>query len=173
MEMIRLRFSEIPTTGSRYELTGFSSPDLWDGVVVKQLLTAECTLKRKTEDKVIMWGRVHVIVSVVCDRCLAPFDVEMDAPMQILFELANSESWQIKEMECKGEDLDTVLLDEPIVDIVDAFRQHIVLSLSEKRLCSEECKGICPHCGGDRNRTACSCFESRRESPFSILNSIK
>ena len=173
MEKMRLRFSEIPATGSKYELKGFSSSALWDGVTVKQLLTAECTLQRKAEDKVAMWGRVHVVVSVLCDRCLAPFDVEINTPVQILFELASAESWQVKEMECKGGDMDTVLLDEPIVDIADAYRQQIVLTLPVKSLCAEGCKGICPQCGADRNRTACLCSESRRESPFSILNSIK
>ena len=170
---MQLRFSEIPTTGSRYVLKGFASSDSWDGVAVKNLLAADCLLKRKTEDKVEMQGRVHVIVSLECDRCLAPFDVEINSPLQMLFELASAESWQVKELECTGADLDTILLDEPVVDIDDAFRQHIFLALPVKNLCSEECKGICPRCGAQRNQDVCSCSGSRRESPFSILNSIK
>jgi uncharacterized protein len=26
-------------------------------------------------------------------------------------------------------------------------------------LCSTECKGICPHCGANRNRSECSCSD--------------
>lgn len=171
---MQLRFSEIPTTGSRYTLKGFTSSDSWEGVAVKKLLAAECLLKRrKAEDKVEMQGRVHVIVSVVCDRCLAPFEVEINTPLQMLFELAGADSWQVKELECKGPDLDTILLDEPVIDIDDAFRQHIFLALPVKNLCSEGCKGICPQCGAQRNQELCSCSGSRRESPFSVLNSIK
>jgi uncharacterized protein len=36
-------------------------------------------------------------------------------------------------------------------------------------LCDEGCRGLCPGCGGNRNRGECDCPEGSRESPFDCL----
>lgn len=39
-------------------------------------------------------------------------------------------------------------------------------------LCKEDCKGLCPHCGADRNVTECDC-ESRQIDPrFAALRAL-
>jgi uncharacterized protein len=42
-------------------------------------------------------------------------------------------------------------------EIDDLVREAVILSVPAKPLCSENCKGLCPVCGTDLNRSTCSC----------------
>lgn len=42
-------------------------------------------------------------------------------------------------------------------DISEDIRTEITLALPMNLLCREDCRGLCPVCGADRNRTECSC----------------
>ncbi len=43
------------------------------------------------------------------------------------------------------------------IDLREPVMESILLELPVKVLCSEECKGLCPICGADRNVEECSC----------------
>ncbi len=44
------------------------------------------------------------------------------------------------------------------IDISELLREEIILNIGVKVLCREDCKGICPVCGGNRNLGECRCF---------------
>ena len=44
-----------------------------------------------------------------------------------------------------------------VLDLSDTLRQYRLASLPLAPLCREDCKGLCPECGADRNQSACSC----------------
>ena len=90
-----------------------------------------------------------------------------------MLEVPSEEKWHIKDLECSGDDLDTILLREPVVDFWDILRQQLYLSLPEKLICSTDCKGLCPECGVDLNSGSCSCVREEKESPFSVLAKLK
>jgi DUF177 domain-containing protein len=48
------------------------------------------------------------------------------------------------------------LVDEQ-VDLFDLVRDAIVLELPLAPLCRQDCAGLCPHCGTDRNEDPCAC----------------
>jgi len=47
--------------------------------------------------------------------------------------------------------------DTNIIDLGEDVRQFLILSLPLKILCREDCAGLCPVCGANRNRSSCSC----------------
>ena len=58
------------------------------------------------------------------------------------------------------------------LDLREALREHVVLATPQYPVCREDCKGLCPVCGGDRNRVACQCkSEDRRneKAPFASM----
>ena len=170
---MRIRFSEISPSGSRYVLRALDGIEAQDGFAVKEPVVAQCTLKRKGDAKVEMLGQLQATLALPCDRCLEDYELSLDTRFQLVFEKAGDESWQLKDMECKGDDVDTVFLDEPVVDVDDVFRQQIHLALPVKRLCVELCKGICSRCGANLNFGKCHCLVESKESPFSILDNLK
>ncbi|MFC1731758.1 DUF177 domain-containing protein [candidate division KSB1 bacterium] len=87
-----------------------------------------------------------------CDRCLDSFEYPIDAAAELICTEdpslnPDNEKEGLYFLPVGG---DTVKLDEDI-------RQSILLLLPMKLLCSEECKGLCPECGINRNHASCSC----------------
>ena len=53
---------------------------------------------------------------------------------------------------------------------LETFLAELVsLAIPIQPLCREDCAGLCPRCGFDRNQTSCDCEESKPESPFAVL----
>lgn len=60
------------------------------------------------------------------------------------------------------------------IDLTDAVRQTVLLSVPVKPLCSTDCKGLCPKCGMNLNRGRCNCDVSGTElKPFAALKNLK
>ena len=43
------------------------------------------------------------------------------------------------------------------LDVTDDIRQEILLAYPAQFLCREDCLGLCPRCGADRNQGPCGC----------------
>jgi uncharacterized protein len=70
-------------------------------------------------------------------------------------------------------DLGLYLYDGDEIDLTDAVQEQLLLSLPMQPLCRKDCRGICPTCGADRNRQACSCRNASKEGPFAALRRLK
>lgn len=55
------------------------------------------------------------------------------------------------------------------VALAEMLREHIILSTPMQPLCRQECRGLCPVCGSDRNEEPCHCIETPKINPFAIL----
>jgi uncharacterized protein len=49
----------------------------------------------------------------------------------------------------------------------------LALAVPVQPLCREDCLGLCPRCGIDRNVERCSCTEARPASPFAVLATLR
>ena len=57
---------------------------------------------------------------------------------------------------------------QEIIDIMYVVLQTLALTEDIRFLCSENCKGLCPHCGHDLNGGPCGC-KPENLSPFAVL----
>ncbi len=168
----QVQFTDISHAGNRYEI----SENSWlPQHELKRIapVAAEINLSRKGNSRVEVHGFLKTVIALVCDRCLADYGFQVDVVFHLILDAASDESWQVKELECSNTDLDTVLLDRPVVDLKEILRQQLYLSLPEKLICSKKCKGLCSHCGTDLNNTQCSCVSEEKASPFAVLAKLK
>lgn len=170
---MQIRFDEISPQGSRYEITGGEVLADQQDFVVRAPLDAQCALSRKGDAKVALTGRLQVALSLVCDRCLGQYDVDLESDFQVLFEVESAESWRVKDLDARIADLDSEMLNEPVIDLDDVVRQQVYLALPMKNLCSEACKGVCSQCGTNLNVATCDCTEERKALPFAALARLK
>ena len=56
---------------------------------------------------------------------------------------------------------------------VPIVREYIILAVPITVYCNEDCRGLCPLCGADRNQGECSCQPVGKLSPFSALRDVK
>lgn len=169
---MKVQFTDISTAGNRYIITDdtwLTQTDLRKNAPVH----AELTLTQKNEQRVEVRGNLDAGLLLVCDRCLADFDFPAQAAFHYILDGASEESGHIKELECTRAHLDIIQVDEPVVDIPDLLRQQLYLVLPEKKICSQNCKGLCAQCGTNLNTGECSCADETGNSPFAVLALLK
>ena len=54
-------------------------------------------------------------------------------------------------------DLDIEFYTDDAIDINEIIRNQIILAVPFNPLCKEDCKGLCPQCGMNRNHGTCEC----------------
>jgi len=167
-----VRFNEISPHGSTFVLNEIRELAEQQDFILDGPVTAECTLKRNGESKVVLQGRIELTVQIACDRCLRLYSVEVCTEFQQLFALDSDEAWQVKDVESMPADLETEILDEPVIDLDDILRQQVYLALPVKKLCVNGCAGLCLQCGANLNETTCTC-EKVVDSPFAVLAQLK
>lgn len=101
-------------------------------------------------------GHVAARLQVDCDRCLKPVDFPVDSKFKL--EYVSAEDYQAQEaVELTEADLDLSVFDGEVIDIDELVTEELLLAVPDHVLCQEECKGLCPNCGADRNLAECDC----------------
>ena len=169
---VKISFSEIPEQGLRIELqedTWFPDQEITRTAPVKAVVT----LARKGAARVLMEGMVETTISLECDRCLESFPMALAGDFKIDLEYLANDPGQPAEHQCSSSEMETVFLDEPAIDLYELLSQQVFLLLPLKRLCNEECHGLCPQCGANRNTGPCRCDQKMKTTPFSVLATMK
>lgn len=109
----------------------------------------------------------------VCDRCVETFKVAMEKEFHAVLVPDDQGPAGATNVELHEGDLEIGFYDGAGVEVNDVFREQVALELPAKLLCMEECGGICPECGGNRNRGECGCPASQASGPFDILRKLK
>jgi len=112
-------------------------------------------------------GEFRGEVTVACSRCVEPVAIPIQEKLRVTFmprhELpADATDDAPPDPEEEGaevaeEDLDLFPYDGDAIDLEPLFREQFVLAVPFAPLCREDCKGLCPQCGIDRNTGTCSC----------------
>lgn len=105
-------------------------------------------------DRFDVAGRVKTTLELECSRCLEPFTIPVDAGFELRY-LPQAANAGDGEREIAEEDLATAYYREGSLDIVEMLREQFQLALPMKPLHDERCRGLCPECGANLNRTDC------------------
>jgi DUF177 domain-containing protein len=109
----------------------------------------------KDARKVRLTGRLAATLEVPCGRCLEPFKVPVDAALDLMFLPAGTNAGDDDQI--NDDDLGVSFYEGEIIDLGELMREQFYLAVPMKPLCRDECKGLCPICGINRNREVCSC----------------
>ena len=60
-------------------------------------------------------------------------------------------------LELTSGDLDVLYYDELVLPLDPLVEEQVQLELPMKALCRDDCRGLCPTCGADRNLAPCGC----------------
>jgi len=117
-------------------------------------------------------GNIVTVVSTECSRCLEPVAKEIDLEFEAVFVDAADEPTD-DEIEVTVEELDESLITEDSIDMGEVVREQLILAMIEKVLCNQDCKGLCPQCGGNRNLIDCKCEENVIDPRWAALKNLK
>lgn len=165
-DTMKIRISQLPLGVHEYHFTStpaklglennFSSP-VEIGVNVD-----------KTPRQLFLKVNVTTSGTFQCDRCIEEFSLPLKNQYGVLYAYEESDTTKIPADEVRVITPDTVF-----IDLTDDVIEIVKLAVPLKLLCTEECKGLCPRCGKNRNYTTCDCKEEWVDSRWQGLEGLK
>ena len=119
-------------------------------------------------------GSAKFAADLSCARCVEPYPFASSSTFHLRFrprpELPQQES---DELEIAPDELDIEFYTDRSVSLRDLALEQIQLSIPMKPLCEENCLGLCPQCGANRNRESCQCESSIVDERWGALSGIR
>ncbi|NMM65655.1 DUF177 domain-containing protein [Clostridium sp. P21] len=101
----------------------------------------------KIGDMLTLNGTISTLLELTCSRCLEKFNYAVDMTIEEQF-TNNDEA---------NRDDDIIFINSDTIDITEIIENNIIVELPIKRLCREDCKGLCHKCGVNLNSATCQC----------------
>ena len=101
------------------------------------------------KDVILIEASVKTKLKLNCSRCLDTFIYPIDIDIEERFTKS-------KELQ---EDEELIFVEDDTLDIIQIVENCIISTLPIKRLCKEDCKGLCPECGVNKNVENCNCID--------------
>lgn len=168
---MKLLFEEITGKVARYTIRDSNwFPSDKEGFF--STATADITVSRRDSQTVLLKGELAGQRLVLCDRCGEQVNEKLACHFEYLVTTRPEPAIEQLDAECCDEDVLTLYLKEPEIDIDEILREQAYLSFPMRTLCSEECKGICAGCGVVLNSETCCCSEDKSNSTFAVLKKL-
>jgi uncharacterized protein len=129
-------------------------------------------VEKASQDAFRVTGRATTRLALACGRCLDDSEVPIDTQFELRYVPAAAEGAVDPEREITEDDLTTAFYRDGSLDVIDMLREQFQLALPMKPLCADACRGLCPACGANLNRTECDCqprWEDPRLAPLKAL----
>lgn len=166
--------------GAREHFERTFAPSLFDPQDDDYRVAAPVELSMDVEktgvDSYRVAGRARTRLEQVCSRCAEPFEVAFSENFDLQY-LPQATIEAEGEHEIQDADLASAFYTDGMLDVVELLREQFMLAVPMKPLCSDACRGLCPECGTNLNRTECGCapkWEDPRLAPLKgLLNRQK
>jgi uncharacterized protein len=128
-------------------------------------------LLKNTEGEIRIRGHVKVTMHAACDRCLEPAAVPIDDPFD-LFYRPEPEFEGHPEIRIEAGEEELSFYEGDGVQLEEVLREFILLQIPMQHFCRPDCKGICPHCGQNRNELECACDNRKIDDRWAALRNL-
>ncbi|MEN3044214.1 MAG: DUF177 domain-containing protein [Candidatus Hydrothermales bacterium] len=152
-----------------YELKGNESEKLFENSEIKRVSLNVSGWIQKKGVEYVFYISADGEGFLVCSRCLKEFRIPIKEDFTYNILLGKDPSLLKRDYNFTDKDVSTIYVENYELDSLPLLRETVLLSLPLKPLCSENCKGLCPVCGVDRNKKDCGHKVGGARSPFSVL----
>ncbi len=165
LQLGKVRFSETFAPGA----IEFFDPQLKQNAPVESSGVAEMS---QATQEIRVNGHVKTRIDMACDRCLEPATFPIDADFSLLYRPASTLGGHHEEVLLNKEESEVGFYEGEGLELRDVLREEILLLLPMQRVCSEDCQGICPVCGQNRNQVACECHQEPADDRWAGLKNL-
>jgi len=130
--------------------------------VVHRSLAGDLTVDLELEalnDGIVVRGDVAAVWKSPCRRCLTELSGVASASVDELYqvEIFDDDAYPIVDGQ---------------LDLAPMVRQAALLELDDERQCRDDCAGLCPECGIDRNVGRCDCDTEVKDHRWAALDGL-
>jgi uncharacterized protein len=117
-------------------------------------------------------GRFSGTFQVPCARCIEPVEIPLAAEFDLIFRPVGVDAGA-PERSITASETEIGYYQKDSLSLEDVLREQVLLSLPVRTLCKPDCKGLCPHCGANRNSQPCSCEEGTSDPRWEGLTGLR
>jgi uncharacterized protein len=160
--------------GGKGDFAHVYQPDELNPVDERVRLTGPAVVKgevRLSRNEVFVNGYIDTRVRVECDRCLQPVELPVSGEFQLDY-ITGSEYESSAVAELSEGEMSLSVFDGEGIDVDEIVKEQILLAVPTRMLCRENCKGICPECGIDKNTGECQCVTNDIDPRWAALKNL-
>ncbi len=165
MELEKVCFDQIYKPGE----IEFFDQKLWQAGPLHAEGSAE--LLPHTDGEIRIRGHLEVLMEAECDLCLEVAQYPVSLDFDLFYEPVRADL-AAEEVALDPEDVDVDFYQGDGLELEDVLREQVLLFLPMQRVCSENCQGICPVCGENRNRVNCNCSRKIPDDRWAALRRL-
>lgn len=122
---------------------------------------------QKLHDQLIVSVSSEFKVKFECDRCGTEFKSSLRSDYKMIYLMNEAPE------ETDSINVSYLSRDADKINIKSDVREFALLSIPMKKLCKEECKGLCFKCGKDLNKEQCACKTDEIDPRWKPLMNLK
>lgn len=179
LEMFKLNTFELPRRAGEmkeYELDIEVSENVGVPLIfvpAGEIIEVDARLESVTEG-ILLSAQIFAQAKGECTRCLDPVEVRIEKKIQELYAYAATVGRAKKSVVEDELDIeDELMMDGDIMDLEIPIRDAIVLELPFNPLCSPDCLGLCPECGGKWAELAADHAHASVDARWAALESLE
>jgi len=173
---LKINIILIPEEGQKFV---FSEGDVWFRGCFKDSESPDFTLNKvdvnclitRTSGTVFIKGSFSALIDIDCSRCLERTSLPIGSNFTYTLIPAKAETRE--DLELTPEELEISYYQGDFIDLAPIICEQIILQIPMRALCSEECKGLCPHCGINLNTSSCNCHLNIVDDRMAVLKNFK
>ena len=154
--------SHISVDRSLFEFTvtkdKFDIPELKEDVIVK-------ASAYQTGEDYAFSGSIKTKLELECDRCCVKFDHDIDKEFEVIYTSEDNVDRDDHIMYLSPQEVE--------IDLKPYVQDTILLNIPFKKICSENCKGLCAGCGVNLNKGTCNCSKDKIDPRWESLKELK
>jgi uncharacterized protein len=131
--------------------------------------SAEVLMNAKGEIRI--QGHIAVQMEAECDRCLETASYPLDLDFDLYYTPVEAGP-DFGEVALRTADSEIDFYQGDGLELEDVLREQILLALPMQKICREDCQGICPVCGQNRNLAACGCQMKAPDDRWATLRNL-
>lgn len=164
--MIKIKVSTLANGRYEYDFGGKASDlDIFEPYIGNFSTNVVLT---KFDNQIILDSETTITGNLICDRCAGEFHSVIKSNYRMVYLYRAS----VGDIEIEKEDVVYLHQDTDKIELDKDIRDFAILAVPMKKLCSENCKGLCPRCGKNLNEGPCNCIDEIVDPRWEPLKKI-
>ena len=128
--------------------------------------------KHKVIKDIRLQGDLATTLEVSCARCLEAVTQNVARAFDLLYRPQGTDAGN-EELSVTAAEAEIGYYQGEGLLLEDALREQVLLVVPLKVICREDCKGLCPTCGKNRNTELCSCVPPAGDPRWEALKDLR
>ena len=121
----------------------------------------------KSHNQVILKAEISLNANFDCDRCNSNYNSVIYSNYKMVYLFGK------EPVADNGLNITYLPIETDKINLDQELRDYSLLAIPMKKLCREDCKGLCPSCGKDLNEGKCDCSDKEIDARWLPLNELK